>query len=66
MYNNKSKSSLVKILMRYLDVPYGMVKIGDFDINHIHLDVLRQRISYVTGEELLFSNTLLYYYNRKI
>lgn len=58
--SGSGKSSLVKILMRYLDVPYGMVKIGDFDINHIHLDVLRQRISYVTGEELLFSNTLLY------
>ena len=54
------KSSLVKILMRYLEVPYGMVQIGDFDINHIHLDLLRQKISYVTGGELLFSNTFLY------
>ncbi len=54
------KSSLVKILMRYLEVPYGMVRIGNFDINHIHLELLRSRISYVTGGELLFSNTLLY------
>lgn len=54
------KSSLVKILMRYLEVPYGMVKIGKIDINHIHLDLLREKISYTTGNELLFSNTLLY------
>lgn len=54
------KSSLVKILMRYLDVPYGMVRIGNFDINHIHLELLREKISYVTGGELLFSNTFLY------
>lgn len=54
------KSSLVKILMRYLEVPYGMVRIGGFDINHLHLELLRSRISYVTGNEFLFSNTLLY------
>lgn len=54
------KSSLVKILMRYLEVPYGMVSIGEFDINHIHLHLLRERVSYVTGGELLFSNTFLY------
>ena len=46
--------------MRYLDVPYGMVRIGNFDINHIHLELLREKVSYVTGGELLFSNTFLY------
>ena len=51
---------MVKILMRYLEVPYGMVRIGSFDINHLHLELLRSRISYVTGNEFLFSNTLLY------
>ena len=54
------KSSLVKILMRYIEVPYGMVRIGSMDINHFHLELLRNRISYVTGGELLFSNTLYY------
>ena len=54
------KSSLVKIIMRYLEVNYGVVRIGGIDINHIHLDVIRNNISYVTGNELLFSNTLLY------
>ena len=54
------KSSLVKILMRYIEVPYGMVRIGNIDINHFHLELLRNRISYITGGELLFSNTLYY------
>ena len=54
------KSSLVKILMRYLEVFYGMVSIGGIDVNHLHLELLRNRISYVTGSELLFSNTLYY------
>ena len=54
------KSSLVKMIMRYLDVPYGVLRIGDIDINHIHLDVIRRNVAYVTGSELLFSNTLLY------
>lgn len=54
------KSSLVKMIMRYIDIPYGMLRIGSIDINHFHLDLLRNRISYVTGGELLFSNTLYY------
>ena len=51
---------MVKILMRYIEVPYGMVRIGNIDINHFHLELLRNRISYITGGELLFSNTLYY------
>lgn len=58
--SGSGKSTLVKILMRYVEVPYGMVRIGEFDVNHIHLELLRSRISYVTGGELLFSNTLYY------
>ena len=54
------KSTLVKMLMRYIEVPFGMIRIGDIDINHYHLDLLRSRISYVTGGELLFSNTIYY------
>lgn len=52
------KSTLVKMLMRYIEVPYGTIKINDIDINHYHLDVIRNKIAYVTGGELLFSNTI--------
>lgn len=54
------KSSLVKMIMRYIEIPYGVLKIGNVDINHYHLELLRGRVSYLTGSELLFSNTLYY------
>lgn len=58
--SGSGKSSLVKMLMRYIDLPFGMLNINGRDINHYHLDVLRNRISYVTGNELLFSDTIYY------
>ena len=52
------KSSLVKMLMRYLEVPYGMCSIGGIDINHYHLENIRKNISYVSCGEFLFSDSL--------
>ena len=52
------KSTLVKMLMGYINVPFGSIKINNIDISHYHLDVLRNRITYVTGNEFLFSNTI--------
>ena len=50
----------MKMIMRYIEIPYGVLKIGNVDINHYHLELLRGRVSYLTGSELLFSNTLYY------
>lgn len=58
--SGSGKSSLVKMLMRYIEIPAGMLKVNGIDINHYHLDLLRKRVSYVTGNELLFSNTIHY------
>lgn len=52
------KSSLMKILMRYLDVSYGMCSIAGIDINHYHLENIRKNISYVSSNEFLFTDTL--------
>ena len=52
------KSTLVKMLMRYIDVDFGNISINNIDINHYHLEILRKRITYVTGTEFLFSDTL--------
>lgn len=52
------KSSLVKILMRYLEVPYGMVSISGIDINHYHLENIRKNISFVSSGDFLFSDSL--------
>ncbi|MBO5414881.1 MAG: ATP-binding cassette domain-containing protein [Bacilli bacterium] len=52
------KSTLVKLLMRYLEVPYGKLSINDIDINHYHLDILRNDITYVSQQEFLFTDTI--------
>lgn len=54
------KSTLAKILMRYIDVDFGMISINNIDINHYHLEVIRNNITYVSTNELLFSNSIYY------
>lgn len=52
------KSTLMKMLLRYIEVDYGMITINNIDINHHHLEVLRKRISYVSQDEKLFKDTI--------
>lgn len=52
------KSTFVKLLMRYLEAPYGTITINNIDINHYHLDILRNQITYVSQQEFLFTDTL--------
>ena len=52
------KSTFVKLLMRYLEVPYGKISINNIDINHYHLDVLRNNITYISQQEFLFTDTI--------
>ena len=56
--SGSGKSTLVKMLMRYIEIPYDNIKINHIDINHYHLDILRKKITYVTGSEFLFSDTI--------
>ena len=56
--SGSGKSTFVKILMRYLEIPFGTVDINDIDINHYHLDILRNKITYVSQQEFLFTDTL--------
>ena len=53
------KSTLMKILMRYILIPYNMVSIDNIDINHYHLDSIRNNITYISNYEYLFNDTLL-------
>ena len=48
------KSSLMKILMRYYYVDYGMCRIKNIDINHYHLENIRSNITYVSNNEYCF------------
>lgn len=56
--SGNGKSTLVKMLLRYVEVPYGSVKIGGIDINHYPLATLRQKIAYVSQNEYLFTDTI--------
>ncbi len=56
--SGSGKSTLLKILMRYIEVPFNMVSIADIDINHYHLENIRQNITYVGANEYLFTDTL--------
>ena len=52
------KSTLVKMLLRYINVSYGNIKINNIDINHYHLDNLRNNITYISNNETLFNDTI--------
>ncbi len=52
------KSTLMKMLLRYIEIDYGMITINNIDINHHHLEVLRKRISYISQDEKLFKDTI--------
>ena len=56
--SGSGKSSLMKILMRYLEVPYGMCSIDGIDINHYHLENIIKNISYISSSEYLFNDSL--------
>ena len=53
------KSTLFKLLSRYLEIDYGMIKINNCDINHFHLDNLRTKITYVSQLEFLYTDTII-------
>lgn len=52
------KSTLMKILNRYLNIPTGCISINNMDLNHYHLDVIRRRMTYISQQESLFTGTL--------
>ena len=51
------KSTLAKMLMKYIEVPFGFISINNIDINHYHLDNLRNNITYVGNSDTLFTDT---------
>ena len=56
--SGSGKTTLMKILLRYISVDYNKVKINNIDINHYHLENIRNYITYVTNNEYLFSDTI--------
>ncbi len=52
------KSTLLKMLLRYIEVEYGKISIDQIDINHYHLENIRSNITYVCSDEYLFTDTV--------
>ena len=52
------KSTLCKIIARYIKVDKGFVKIGDTDINDYNLWLLREDVTYVSQNEIIFADSL--------
>ncbi len=52
------KSTLMKILCRFINTEFGTVTINNIDITHYHLDVIRRKITYTSQQESLFTGTI--------
>lgn len=52
------KTSVTKLLLRFMDIQKGQISLGGQDISEIKQEDLRQVISYVPQEPLLFHRTL--------
>lgn len=56
--SGSGKTTLVKLLMNFYQLESGAVTIGDYNINDINRDSLRDRISYISQDIFLFSGTI--------
>ena len=52
------KSTLMKILARYLSNYNGDIKLDNNDLNDYDLSFIRQKITYVSQEEVIYTDTL--------
>lgn len=58
-HSGAGKSSLVSLLLRYFDVNSGSITIANEDIRYVTQDSLREHISVIPQDPLLFHRTLL-------
>jgi ATP-binding cassette subfamily B protein len=57
-YSGSGKSTLTKLLLRFMDVTSGSIKLGGIDIRDVRQAELRQVVSYVPQEPLLFHRSV--------
>jgi ABC-type multidrug transport system fused ATPase/permease subunit len=57
--SGNGKSTLIKLIMGYYELPNGTIYIDDIDINEYNLNDLRKQISYVNQNSKLFNTSLL-------
>lgn len=57
-HSGGGKTTITKLLMRFMDIQQGMIALDGQDITHITQADLRRHIAYVPQEPLLFHRTL--------
>jgi ATP-binding cassette, subfamily B, bacterial len=57
-YSGAGKTTITKLILRFMDVEKGAIKIDGIDIRQVSQRGLRQKISYVPQEPLLFHRTI--------
>ena len=56
--SGRGKSTLAKIIARYIPIPRNFVFVDGKDINDINLWALRECVTYVSQNEILFTDTI--------
>jgi ATP-binding cassette subfamily B protein len=57
--SGEGKSTITKLLLRFMDISDGQILIDDQDVRKVTLESLRKSISYVPQEPLLFHRSIL-------
>lgn len=57
--SGSGKSTLFKLLMKYYDTKRGCISISNKDINDINVNSIREHITYVSQNEVLFNGTII-------
>ena len=58
-HTGSGKSSIANLISRFYDPTRGSVKIDGYDLRHVELESLRQRISVVLQDTFIFSGTIM-------
>lgn len=57
-YSGSGKTTITKLLMRFMDVTGGSIRVGEHDIRNYRQADLRDKISYVPQEPILFHRSI--------
>lgn len=52
------KSTLIKLLLKYFDISDGSICIDDININDLDLEFIRNKITYISQNEILFNDSI--------
>lgn len=56
--SGSGKSTLLKVIYKYYEVDRGSISFGDYDINDFTVNDIRDNITYISQNELLFTDTI--------